>query len=124
MPIVQNKYRGSITYIRVLGELVQAAQYRGITTYQDIALIMGLPMQGSHMGSQTGQILGEIVEDEADAGRPMLSAVAVAVDGKPGSGFYELARKLARLNQAADEITFWKAERDAVYQTWRRPLPS
>jgi hypothetical protein len=123
MPIVQDKYRGSMSYIRVLAELVQAAQFRGVTTYQDVALIMGLPMHGSHMGSQTGHILGEISEDEANAGRPMLSAVAIAIDGKPGPGFYGLARKLGRLTEAADEITFWKTEREAVYQTWRRPLP-
>jgi len=35
-------------------ELVRAAQYRGITTYQDIAAIMGLPQTGSHTGRQTG----------------------------------------------------------------------
>jgi hypothetical protein len=63
----------------MLAELVRAAQYRGITTYQDIAVIMGLPIIGSHMGLETGQILGEISEDEVNVGRPMLSAIAVNV---------------------------------------------
>lgn len=74
--IVKNKYRGTTTYFHVLAELVRAAQYRGLTTYQDIAVIMGLPQKGSLMGSETGQILGEIAEDEVLANRPMLSAVA------------------------------------------------
>jgi hypothetical protein len=76
------------------------------------------------MGAETGQILGEISEDEVNAGRPMLSSVAVGVNGKPGSGFFELAKRMGRLNHVADEVTFWKAEREAVYQVWRRPLPS
>jgi hypothetical protein len=121
-PVVSNKYRGTTTYVHVLSELVRAAQYRGLTTYQDLALIMGLPGRGSHMGAQTGHILGEISEDEVASGRPMLSAVAVGVSGRPGPGFYELARQLGRLSQGADDMEFWKSERDAAYKAWRRPM--
>jgi len=124
VPIVTDKYRGTTIYFHVHAELVRAAQYRGITTYQDIALIMALPLSGSHMGSQTGHILGEIVEDEVVAGRPMLSAVAVGVSGKPGPGFFGLARDLGKLRHDEDEIAFWIAERDRVYDAWRRPLRS
>jgi hypothetical protein len=119
----KNIYRGTTDYIRVLAELVRAAQYRGVTTYQDIAVIMGLPMRGSHMGAETGCILGEIVEDEVKASRPMLSAVAVGVNGKPGPGFYTLARDLGKLAAWQDEIVFWEREREAVYEAWKRPLP-
>ena len=122
MPIVENKYRGKTVYYHVHAELVRAAQYRGVTTYQDLALIMALPLSGSHMGKQTGQILGEIVEDEVNAGRPMLSAVAVGVNGKPGPGFFTLARELGKLSGGADEWAFWEAERDRVYQAWKRPI--
>ena len=92
MSKVPNKYRGTTTYVHVLAELVRAAQYRGITTYQDIAVIMGLPMKGNLMGAQTGWILGEIAEDEVKAGRPMLSAVAVDVSGTAGRGVFGLTR--------------------------------
>jgi hypothetical protein len=123
MPIVKNKYRGSTNYIRSLAELVHAAEYRGVTTYQDLAVIMGLPLRGSHMGAETGQILGEISEDEVNAGRPMLSAVAVAVSGKPGPGFFGLAMDLGRFSaRPGDEENFWRQELQAVYETWRRPL--
>jgi hypothetical protein len=118
-----NRYRGTTDYIRVLAELVHAAEYRGVTTYQDLAVIMGLPLQGSHMGKETGHILGEISEDEVTAGRPMLSAIAVSVNGKAGPGFFVLAKQLARFSgDPADEETFWRHELQAVYETWKRPL--
>jgi len=77
MNVMKGKYRGTTTYFHVMAELVRAAQYRGLTTYQDIAIIMGLAIRGSYMGSEAGQILGEISEDEVTAGRPMLSAITV-----------------------------------------------
>jgi len=123
MSVVKDKYRGSTVYFHVLAELVRAAQYRGVTTYQDLALIMGLPTAGSYMGSATGQILGEIAEDEFRAGRPMLSAVAVGVSGKPGPGFYTLAHQLGRVSSPDEDLAFWARERDATYAGWRRPLP-
>jgi len=53
----------------------------------------------------------------------MLSAVAVGVNGSPGSGFFALARDLGRLGTDEDEAAFWQAEREAAYAAWRRPLP-
>ena len=123
MAFVKNRYRGTTTNFHVLSELVRAAQYRGLTTYQDLAVIMGLPMKGSMMGRETGWILGEIAEDEVSAGRPMLSAVAVGVDGKPGPGFYNLARELGRVSSGEEDLSYWTKERDAAYVAWKRPLP-
>lgn len=123
MQTVKDKYRGTTKYFHVLAELVRAAQYRGVTTYQDIALIMGLPLSGSHMGKEVGHILGEISEDEVSAGRPMLSSVAVGVNGKAGPGFFALARELGRLSAKDLEVAFWESERLATYDAWRRPLP-
>ena len=123
MKHVKDKYRGKTVYFHVLAELVRGAQYRGSTTYQDIAVIMGLPASGSHMGKETGHILGEISEDEVAAGRPMLSSVAVGINGKPGSGFFGLARDLGLLQTGEDETGFWQRQREAAYQAWKRPLP-
>ena len=123
MSLVTNRYRGTTDYIRVLAELVRAAEYRGVTTYQDLAVIMGLPLQGAYMGRETGHILGEISEDEVNAGRPMLSAVAVSVSGKAGPGFFALAKDLGRFSgDAADEERFWRQELQSAYETWKRPL--
>jgi len=122
MNTVKNKYRGTTNCLHVLAALVRAAQYRGVTTYQDIAVIMGLPMKGSHMGAELGWVLGEIAEDEVRASRPMLSAVAVGVSGKPGPGFFDLDRELGKLGKAESDQEFWRNERDAAYEAWKRPL--
>ena len=119
MSVVNDKYRGTTKYFHVLAELVRAAQYRGLTTYQDIAILMGLPQSGNHMGKEVGLILGEISEDEVRARRPMLSSVAVGVNGKTGPGFLGLARDLGRLDQNKDESAFWKEELLATYSAWR-----
>jgi hypothetical protein len=122
MSVVAKKYRGTTKYFHVMAELVRAAQYRGLTTYQDIALITALPLSGSYMGKEIGHVLGEIAEDEVAAGRPMLSAVAVGVNGKAGPGFYALARDLGRLKSPDDDVAFWEEEREAAYTAWKRPL--
>ena len=49
------KYRGTTLYFHVLAELVRAAQYRGVTTYQDIAVIMGLPQKEATWGAQSAK---------------------------------------------------------------------
>lgn len=120
--VCKDKYRGTPIYHHVMSELVRAAQYRGVTTYQDLAVIMGLALSGSHMGKETGQVLGEIAEDEHLADRPMLSAVAVGVSGKPGPGFYSLAHQLGCIKSAAEDLPFWRQQLDLVHETWRRPL--
>jgi hypothetical protein len=52
----------------------------------------------------------------------MLSAVAVSVSGKPGPGFFGLARELGKLRDGEDEHAFWEAECERVYSAWKRPL--
>lgn len=122
MADISSKYRGSVQYHLVYCELIRAARYRGFTTYQAKAQIMRLPLKGSHMGKEVGQMLGEISEDETTRGRPMLSAVAVSVSGSPGPGFYSLARQFGRLSEEgkAEQEKFWKDEVSAVYKAWSR----
>ena len=124
MSIVKNKYRGTKAYAQVYSELITAARYRGSITYQEIAQLIGLPLQGSHMGREIGQILGEISEDELSNGRPMLSAIAVNVEGLPGPGFFSLAKELEKLTLDEDEQHFWQKERLAVYNAWKVNLKS
>jgi hypothetical protein len=119
MTIVTSKYRGTKEYALVYHELITAARYRGTVTYQEIARIMGLKLQGGHMARETGLILGEISEDEVSHGRPMLSAIAVGVEGHPGSGFFNLARDLGKLKAEDDIRKFWRKECQAVYEAWK-----
>ncbi len=126
MPVVSDKYRGSKEYLLVYCELIRAARYQGVTTYQAIAELMGLPLKGSYMGKEIGKILGEISEDELNQGRPMLSAIAVGVSGSPGPGFFSLAREFAKLQDSSKEaeLGFWEDEKAAVYATWQRKFKS
>lgn len=118
MTFVTNRYRGKKEYSLVYAELIAAARYRGTITYQEIAQILGLPLSGSNMGMEIGWILGEISDDEVSNGRPMLSAIAVNVQGAPGPGFYALARQLGKL-QDDNEKAFWEEECHLVYETWK-----
>lgn len=129
MDVTSDKYIGTKEFHLVYAELLRAARYRGVITYQDVAQIMSLPLAGSHMGRETGHLLGEISKAEVNSGRPMLSAIAVNTEGKPGPGFYGLADELGRLKDDSNEAQrrFWENERERVYETWaprRSSLPS
>jgi hypothetical protein len=116
------EYRGTKEYGLIFAELVVAARHRGTVTYQELAELVGLPTHGTHMGVEIGGYIGAISEDEVSHGRPMLSAIVVNVEGKPGIGFYSLARQLGKLKSEhpADEEAFFESEKKAVYQTWQR----
>jgi len=127
MSTVPDKYRGSKDYHLVYCELIGAAQYRGLTTYQAIAQIVGLPLKGNDMAAETGRVVGEISEDEFRQGRPMLSALVVGASGLPGKGFFDLAEDLGKLPAGSTEEEqrlFWEEERDAVYHFWQRKFRS
>lgn len=120
---MSKQYRGTREYALIFAELITAARYRGTVTYQELAELIGLPMSGNYMGQQLGQYLGAISEDEVKQhGRPMLSAIAVTSGGKPGEGFYYLAKEYGKLtsDNPADHLAFWEAEKKAVYATWQR----
>lgn len=121
MSVVSNKYRGTKEYHLIYSELITASRYRGTITYQEIAQIIGLPLKGNYMGAEIGHLLGEISEDELNAGRPMLSSIAVNVQGSLGAGFFNLARSLGKLAEESKEAEndFWEEESEAVYETWK-----
>lgn len=116
---MNQSFRGTKEYGLVYSELIIAAKYRGTITYQEIAKLIGLPLSGNLMGSTIGKILGEISEDEVKNGHPMLSAIAVSVQGTPGPGFFLLAKEFGKIKESEDEKKFWKAECQSVYDTWK-----
>ena len=73
MPVVSDKYRGTTMYFHVLAELVRAAQYQGRTTYQDIALLMGLPQSGNYNVCKTENS----TRDTTHGGAPLTAPVTV-----------------------------------------------
>jgi hypothetical protein len=115
MGVVKDKYRGTQKYADVRAMLVRVGKARGMVRYREIAQTMGLPVTGHFMGGELRQILSEISEDTVRDGGPMLSAIAIGVRGKPGPGFFDLAKELGRLPAEADEISFWKREMESVF---------
>jgi hypothetical protein len=64
-------------------------------------------------------MLGEISQDEDAAGRGMLSVIVVhkTGDAQPGSGFFQLAKKLGK--DTGDKTVFWIQELRRVHGYWR-----
>ena len=120
MTTVGTKYRGTKEFLLVYANLISAAQKRDMVYYNEVASILGIHQPGHHMAREVGQVLGEISEDEHRAGRPMLSAVAIATKGPPGEGFFSLANRLGKYSGSTldDELSFWEHERDEVYRVW------
>lgn len=98
---------------------INAAQQCGVVTYQEVAQACGLPTSGNYMSSTVGNLLGEVSRNELAHGRPFLSAIAVGVNGKPGDGFYDWAKKLGSMKDDQDEEAFLTEESRRVYEAWR-----
>ncbi len=99
--------------------MINAAQHQGFATYQEIAQAVGLPTAGSYMGGAIGGLIGSISENEVRLGRPMLSALVIGVNGKPGDGFIPWAQKLGLYKDGDDEGSFWKNECKKIYEEWK-----
>lgn len=85
---------------------------RNLVTYSDLAARMRSITFDPH-GHDFHALLGQISIDEDAAGRGMLSALVVHKDdGKPGRGFFDLARDLGR--DVGDEEMCWAREVDLV----------
>ncbi len=121
---VDEKVRRSKAFPRAYSFLVNAAEQKQVVTYGELANIMGLPPTGNHTGNMVGILLGLITESEHDGNRPMLSAVAVSSTHQmPGTGFYGLAEQYGLLSSDAsteEKRTFWRTQRDLVYEEWSR----
>jgi hypothetical protein len=118
-----SKYRRKPEYFLAYAELLAAARRRGTVTYREIAFVTGLPLQGNPMAATVGQLLGEISEDEHQMGRPMLSALAVHEDdGRPGEGFFGLAKGLGQLKDDSEQgkQRFWEQQTASIYHIWRK----
>lgn len=115
----EEKYAQSKEYFIVYSILIGAAKHHGFATYQEIAQAIGLPTAGNYMGAKVGDLLGTISEHESKQGRPMLSAIAVGTNGKPGGGFFPWAKKLGYLQEGDDEQAFWQNECKKIYEEWK-----
>ena len=62
--------KDTVEYFLVYSALIQAARHRGTVTYQEAALLTGLPLSGNYMSSSLGWVLGTISENEVLHHRP------------------------------------------------------
>lgn len=115
----------TIEYHLVYSELIHAARHRGTVTYQELAHVVGLPVRGNYMSNRIGAILGAVSENEVHQNRPMLSAIAVTVEGKPGGGFFNFARELGLLESGNpdEEQAFWTKQKREIYKIWQQTFP-
>ena len=115
------EWKDTKEYFIAYGILINAAKHSGLATYQEIAQTCGIPTAGSYMGSVLGEILGAISKNEIEHGRPFLSALAVGVNGKPGSGLMNWAKELNAANENQNEEDFFSQEREKIYKEWKTP---
>ena len=102
-------------------ELKDVARRESYTTYSKIAPLAGLDMGSQADRNRIAEILGEISTHEHSLGRPLLSAVVVlAEEGRPGQGFFTLAREFG-LYGGGDDLRFWLDEIKRVHQYWANP---
>jgi hypothetical protein len=69
-------------------------------------------------GPQMAEMLGEVSEEEDDAGRGLLTVIVVHKSGdmEPGTGFFDLAAKRGR--DTSDKMKLWVAELHKVHGYW------
>ena len=99
-------------------KILSLAKNRSTAYYSDIAPLAGLDMSVPIHRERIGSILGEISRAEHQAGRPVLSAVVISVEGnRPGQGFFRLAEE-RDLYTGGDEDRFWVQELNRLFDYW------
>jgi hypothetical protein len=107
----------------VYTHLRNAARRRGRVFYAELAgLLNDLTDHPDHVAS-VSDVLREIAEAEHQAGRPLLTALAVTGKSVPGDVFFTSARDLGVLTSAdpAEEMGFWLEEERRVHEAWASP---
>lgn len=103
----------------VYSELIQAARYRGFTTYQRLAHVLGL-VTGNRLGQECSRLLEHIARLEEESERPMLTALCVTTEDLPSTGFWPLVEEFrgVKLEGIAERRKFWQEERERIYTAW------
>ena len=99
--------------------LTKAARQRSRAFYAELSgLIAAIRDDGQH--TDVSSLLREVAHAEYDAGRPLLTALAVTGKSVPGNVFFSSARELGLLTSSdpAEEMRFWLAEERRVYECW------
>jgi hypothetical protein len=125
--MVSTRYNVPVdTWEGAVGELVDmlaAVARRGqTTTYSEVTARLRT-LRLSPESHVFHALLGDVSRRTFDEGAPLLSAVVVTKDtGRPGGGFYDLARELGFdvPDERFAEDLFWAGHLDEVHRRWRR----
>jgi len=99
--------------------LLETARSGRVTSYSDVAPLVGLDMSCENDRTRIGDLLDDISSFEFRNGRPLLSAVVIRADlNMPGAGFFELAAR-SGLFHGNDRVVFWARELTRVHDYWR-----
>jgi hypothetical protein len=111
---------GPLDYEAIRDRLIFAAKRGDVVNYADLAEATGREMKGPHWAVHIGRILGRISTQEAEDGRPLLSAIVVSRDSKlPGEGFFTLGQELQKVERGEDESAFARRQMRRVYEYWQ-----
>ena len=100
--------------------LAECARNRRMISYIDfMSQIRSISFTTPH-DSRLPQFLAEISTEEAEARRGMMTALIVKKNGdqRPGTGFFELARRLGY--DVSDFEKFWIEEVNKVFASWQK----
>ncbi len=98
--------------------LIECAKRQVLVIYTDFSRELRSVQLDPH-GLPLAELLGQISREENESDGIMLSALVVHYeDGRPGKGFFELARELDR--EFNDPETFWIEEVKRVFAFWAK----
>jgi len=103
----------------IYDRLRRVARSRSVTTYQEIAVLVGRSVVNAYDRNWLNGKLDAISTFEVERGHPMLSVVAVnARHLIPGPGFFALAERMGRLHRGEHQIVFFARELMNVHYYW------
>ena len=110
---IQKTMARALSRVQIRSILEFCRARKRLTSYLPIAKALGMFSGGSELSS----LLGEIQEEDIQAGLPLLSSLVVAKQtGYPGQGYYENAARLGKnvnAGQGPDDalnLDFWRAQ--------------
>ena len=122
--VVKTPLEGSVTHAWAAAKaegkaaLAECARTKTLISYGDfMQRISSISFETPH-DPRLPQFLAEISTEEARAGRGMITALVVNMDGKgrPGRGFFKLAQRLGY--DVSDPENFWIEEVSRVFASW------
>lgn len=105
---------------KIRNKLIEIAKEQSLISYGELAGFAGMPFDVDSERNRLYAILDEINRGEDAQGRPMLSVVVVHKDdGKPGAGFFKLAKHIGKQKKSVSNDDFFRSEIINVFNYWK-----